>query len=119
MVVSARKHKRAAGTNSSRVPSRPTKHFRVGLVPLPQGATMNIFRLIGDMSHLASILLLLLKLRASKSAAGERYRLSRDLLCPMVLRVCDLWIAHPFSVHDKRQQSVDDRSRSLLVLEFS
>lgn len=31
---------------------------------------MNIFRLTGDMSHLLSILLLLLKLRASKSAAG-------------------------------------------------
>lgn len=35
-------------------------------------ATMNIFRIFGDMSHLASILVLLLKLRASKSAAGER-----------------------------------------------
>lgn len=33
---------------------------------------MNIFRLIGDMSHTASILMLLLKLRASKSAAGEK-----------------------------------------------
>ena len=32
---------------------------------------MNIFRLLGDMSHTASILFLLLKLRASKSAAGE------------------------------------------------
>lgn len=31
---------------------------------------MNIFRFFGDMSHLASILVLLLKLRASKSAAG-------------------------------------------------
>lgn len=33
---------------------------------------MNIFRLAGDMSHTASILMLLLKLRASKSAAGEK-----------------------------------------------
>lgn len=33
---------------------------------------MNIFRLLGDMSHTASILFLLLKLRASKSAAGEK-----------------------------------------------
>lgn len=32
---------------------------------------MNIFRFFGDMSHLASILILILKLRASKSAAGE------------------------------------------------
>lgn len=36
-----------------------------------QGTMMNIFRLFGDMSHLASILVLLLKLRASKSAAGK------------------------------------------------
>ena len=35
-----------------------------------RSATMNIFRFFGDMSHLASILVLLLKLRASKSAAG-------------------------------------------------
>lgn len=34
---------------------------------------MNIFRIFGDMSHLASILVLLLKLRASKSAAGEDF----------------------------------------------
>lgn len=32
---------------------------------------MNAFRFFGDMSHTASILILLLKLRASKSAAGE------------------------------------------------
>lgn len=32
---------------------------------------MNAFRFLGDMSHTASILILLLKLRASKSAAGE------------------------------------------------
>ena len=31
---------------------------------------MNLFRLVGDMSHLASFLVLLLKLLASRSAAG-------------------------------------------------
>lgn len=31
---------------------------------------MNLFRLAGDMSHLASFLVLLLKLLASRSAAG-------------------------------------------------
>lgn len=33
---------------------------------------MNIFRFLGDMLHTASMLVLLLKLRASKSAVGER-----------------------------------------------
>lgn len=31
---------------------------------------MNLFRLVGDMAHLASFLVLLLKLLASRSAAG-------------------------------------------------
>ena len=33
--------------------------------------SMNIFRLAGDMTHLASILVLMLKIRAMRSCAGE------------------------------------------------
>jgi hypothetical protein len=33
--------------------------------------TMNIFRLCGDMSHLFSIIVLLLRLRVAKNASGE------------------------------------------------
>ena len=34
---------------------------------------MNIFQLVGDMLHLASILILLLKIHTSRSAAGKIY----------------------------------------------
>ncbi|EGG17501.1 putative transmembrane protein [Cavenderia fasciculata] len=37
---------------------------------------MNVFRLIGDMLHLVSILLLLFKIRADKSCAGKVYSIS-------------------------------------------
>ena len=36
-----------------------------------QLANMNIFRLIGDMLHLLSIITLLLKIHATKSCRGE------------------------------------------------
>jgi len=35
---------------------------------------MNIFRLAGDMSHLFSIVVLLLRLRVAKNAQGKRER---------------------------------------------
>lgn len=38
---------------------------------------MNIFRLLGDMSHLAAIVLLIVKLHISRSAAGE----DRNIVC--------------------------------------
>lgn len=33
--------------------------------------SMNLFRLLGDMSHVFSIIILLLRLRVVKNAAGE------------------------------------------------
>lgn len=48
-----------------------TKGKDCGFAQQTLQTTMNIFRFFGDMSHTASILVLLLKLRASKSAAGE------------------------------------------------
>lgn len=39
---------------------------------------MNVFRLAGDMAHLASFLVLLLKLLASRSANGRRRREIRE-----------------------------------------
>jgi len=38
--------------------------------------SMNIFRLCGDMSHVFSIIVLLLRLRVAKNAAGERMDVS-------------------------------------------
>lgn len=37
--------------------------------------SMNIFRLCGDMSHVFSIIVLLLRLRVAKNAQGERQKL--------------------------------------------
>lgn len=37
-------------------------------------ATMNLFRLMGDMSHLLSIIVLLLKIRATRSCRGTSCR---------------------------------------------
>ncbi|CAL9055683.1 unnamed protein product [Musa banksii] len=45
---------------------------------------MNIFRLAGDMTHLMSVLVLLLKIHAIKSCAGKSRHSSEDTrtLCP-------------------------------------
>ncbi len=40
---------------------------------------LNVIRLSADMVHLGSILLLLLKIRASKSCAGEEGGIGREL----------------------------------------
>ncbi|CAB1106319.1 unnamed protein product [Ectocarpus sp. CCAP 1310/34] len=52
---------------------------------------MNIFRLAGDMSHTASILMLLLKLRASKSAAGISLKTQELFLVVFLTRYVDLF----------------------------
>eukprot|EP00904_Undaria_pinnatifida_P006805 jgi/Undpi1/3254/HiC_scaffold_15.g06628.m1 len=52
---------------------------------------MNIFRLLGDMSHTASILFLLLKLRASKSAAGISLKTQELFLVVFLTRYLDLF----------------------------
>ena len=48
--------------------------------------TMNIFRLSGDMLHLASILILLLKIRVSKSCAGVSLKTQELYLIVFVCR---------------------------------
>lgn len=53
---------------------------------------LNIFRLLGDMSHLGSILMLLLKLKASKSAAGISLKTQELFLVVFVARYVDLFI---------------------------
>ncbi|KAG5187860.1 ER lumen protein retaining receptor-domain-containing protein [Tribonema minus] len=52
---------------------------------------MNIFRLVGDLCHLASILLLLLKLRASKNASGISLKTQELFLAVFVCRYLDLF----------------------------
>ena len=42
---------------------------------------MNVFRLSGDMLHLASILKLLLKIHATRSCAGELQAHGSDTAC--------------------------------------
>ena len=49
-------------------------------------AAMNIFRLAGDMTHLLSIMVLLLKIRATKSCRGERPPFCSLPACPSVSR---------------------------------
>mmetsp|Transcript_9145 Transcript_9145/g.13726 ORF Transcript_9145/g.13726 Transcript_9145/m.13726 type:complete len:220 (-) Transcript_9145:34-693(-) len=52
---------------------------------------MNIFRLAGDLSHLFSILLLLLKLRASKNASGISLKTQELFLLVFICRYLDLF----------------------------
>ena len=56
----------------------------------PTGAmSMNIFRLCGDMSHVFSIIVLLLRLRVAKNASGElRRRIRRFVLCLRFMCLC-------------------------------
>ena len=56
----------------------------------PTGAmSMNIFRLCGDMSHVFSIIVLLLRLRVAKNASGEwRGRIRRFVLCLRFMCLC-------------------------------
>eukprot|EP00898_Chlorokybus_atmophyticus_P008312 jgi/Chlat1/8482/Chrsp80S07884 len=51
---------------------------------------MNIFRLAGDMTHLASILILLLKIHATKSCAGVSLRTQELYAIVFVTRYLDL-----------------------------
>ncbi len=52
---------------------------------------MNIFRLCGDMSHVASILVLLLRLRVAKNAQGVSLRTHELFLLVFVTRYLDLF----------------------------
>ena len=52
---------------------------------------MNIFRLIGDMTHLASFIVLILRLLASKSASGISLKTQELLLMTFLFRYTDLF----------------------------
>ena len=52
---------------------------------------MNIFRLAGDISHVISILLLLLRLRVTKSATGISLKTQELYLVVFVTRYLDLF----------------------------
>ncbi|KAJ1920646.1 endoplasmic reticulum retention protein [Mycoemilia scoparia] len=53
---------------------------------------MNIFRLTGDMMHLASILILLNKMHTSKSCAGISFKTQALYLAVFVARYLDLFL---------------------------
>merc|ERR1712216_654324 len=53
-------------------------------------AAMNIFRFFGDMTHLCSILVLLLKINATKSCAGVSLKTQELYLLVFVTRYLDL-----------------------------
>ncbi|KAI9345346.1 ER lumen protein retaining receptor [Obelidium mucronatum] len=52
---------------------------------------MNVFRFLGDMAHLASILILLLKITQSRSAAGISFKSQALYLLVFVARYPDLF----------------------------
>ena len=53
---------------------------------------MNLFRLIGDMSHILSILLLLLRMTVTKNAIGISIKTQELYLLVFVCRYLDLFI---------------------------
>jgi len=55
---------------------------------------MNIFRLAGDMSHVVSILILILRLRVSKSAVGISLKTQELFLLVFVTRYLDLFTTY-------------------------
>jgi len=55
---------------------------------------MNIFRLAGDMSHVFSIIVLLLRLRVAKNAHGISCRTHELFLCVFVTRYLDLFTTY-------------------------
>ena len=60
---------------------------------------MNIFRFAGDMSHVVSILVLLLRLRSSKSAVGISLKTQELYLIVFVARYADLF-SHFYSYYN-------------------
>lgn len=66
---------------------------------------MNIFRLAGDMSHLLSILVLLLKIRATKSCRGEVDPRVDGPGRPAGLPYADAAIAHRIDVRQRSRRA--------------
>jgi ER lumen protein retaining receptor len=57
--------------------------------------SMNVFRLAGDLSHVASIFLLLLKIMTSRSCVGVSLRTQELYMVVFVTRYLDLFVSHP------------------------
>ena len=55
---------------------------------------MNIFRIVGDMCHLSSILVLLLRLRVTKNAAGISIKTQELYFLVFVTRYLDLFTTY-------------------------
>ena len=71
---------------------------------------MNIFRLIGDMTHLASFIVLILRLLASKSASGISLKTQELLLMTFLFRYTDLFYIY---------RSLYNSTMKLLYIGFS
>eukprot|EP00834_Sanchytrium_tribonematis_P003109 NODE_111_length_18624_cov_1.285020.p10 type:complete len:204 gc:universal NODE_111_length_18624_cov_1.285020:6404-7015(+) len=61
--------------------------------------TMNIFRLTGDLMHLASIVILILKIRKTKSASGISWKTQLLYLVVFLSRYLDLFAGHFISLY--------------------
>ena len=81
----------------------------------PTGAmSMNIFRLCGDMSHVFSIIVLLLRLRVAKNASGElRGHIRRFVFCVCVSCVCSFILADVCRKTGPQNHTVEMRCASL------
>merc|ERR1712216_648046 len=84
---------RARARDVSARPGRRVDQPRSGLASRrlrSDTAAMNIFRFFGDMTHLCSILVLLLKINATKSCAGVSLKTQELYLAVFLTRYLDL-----------------------------
>jgi len=75
---------------------------------------MNIFRFCGDMSHLFSIIVLVLRLRVAKNASGISVRTHELFLLVFVTRYLDLF-THFYSLYNSVMKLVYIGSTGLIV----
>lgn len=62
--------------------------------------SMNIFRLLGDLSHVASIFILLLRLIATRSANGISLRTQELFLMVFITRYLDLFVGPHYGLYN-------------------
>lgn len=76
--------------------------------------SMNLFRLAGDMSHVFSIIVLLLRLRVVKNAAGISVRSHELFLMVFVTRYLDLFTSY-YSVYNSCMKVLYIATTSLVI----
>lgn len=76
---------------------------------------MNVFRLCGDMSHLFSIIVLLLRLRVTKNAQGISVKTHELYLLVFVTRYLDLFSTFYFSIYNSVMKMVYIASTSAII----